>query len=158
MPFDPKLGLLIGTNKGLDIFKDGKISPFVKDEKYPSPSIAVLTIYQGAVFAALEGEGVFRCVEGKFIPIEDSVTPARSVCSFYVDEEKHLWIGTRGEGLRVFDGKNFAILTMKDGLYDDEIFELVPDDRQRLWMASSKGVFVVEKIDLNRLADGRLKK
>ena len=159
--YGPDDSLWIGTARGLDLFKDGKITPFVRDENFPLPSILAMTVYRGTVVVAIQDEGVFRCIDGDFLPLDNSSTPnlgTLRACAFYPDEEGNLWMGTRGDGMLFFDGKSVVNMNAKSGLYDDEIFEIIPDSRQRLWMACSKGIFVAEKADLVRLAKGQLKK
>jgi len=157
--YGPDDGLWIGTDKGLDILKDGKVTHFVEDEDFPFSSITCLTYYRGTVVVAIEGEGVFRCIDHEFVPIDDSSTIiSANVLSLFADEAGNLWMGTRAEGLLFFDGKKTVNLTVKQGLWDDDVFEIVQDSRQRLWMACSKGIFFAEKEDLIRLAKGQLKK
>jgi signal transduction histidine kinase len=45
---------------------------------------------------------------------------------------------------------------VKDGLYDDDIFGVVADDRDDLWMACSKGIFSVNRTQLRDMAAGRI--
>jgi signal transduction histidine kinase len=47
---------------------------------------------------------------------------------------------------------------MRDGLFDAEIYGIVGDQQDRLWMACSKGIFSVPRADLRRFAAGELKK
>jgi signal transduction histidine kinase len=55
------------------------------------------------------------------------------------------------------DGKLTTYL-IRDGLFDGEIYGIVADDQDRLWMACSKGIFSVPRGDLLRFAAGDLKK
>jgi signal transduction histidine kinase len=47
---------------------------------------------------------------------------------------------------------------MRDGLFDNEIYGMVADDLDRLWLACSKGIFSVFRKDLRRFAAGEVKK
>ena len=66
-------------------------------------------------------------------------------------------MGTRGAGLLLVDGDRKFRFTSKDGLYDDDIYGITADDRGRLWMACSKGIFFVARDDLRKFASGELK-
>jgi ligand-binding sensor domain-containing protein/signal transduction histidine kinase len=46
--------------------------------------------------------------------------------------------------------------TRRQGLFSDEIFEILEDDYGWLWMSCSKGVFRVRKSDLDALDEGKL--
>jgi signal transduction histidine kinase len=60
-----------------------------------------------------------------------------------------LWIGTGGSGLcRYKDGKLITYTTLQ-GLFSDDIFEIVEDDNGWLWMTCSKGIFRVSKKNLD---------
>ena len=62
--------------------------------------------------------------------------------------------GHAGAGLLVLDGQRVDRFTSKDGLFDDDIFGIAADDRGRLWMGCSKGIFSVLRSDLrDRPAD-----
>jgi signal transduction histidine kinase/AraC-like DNA-binding protein len=56
--------------------------------------------------------------------------------------EKYLWIGTTGNGLIRFDktsGESHAF-TSDDGLPNNTIYAIVPDDQHHLWLSSNKGI------------------
>ncbi|MGC4002222.1 MAG: two-component regulator propeller domain-containing protein [Pirellulales bacterium] len=63
------------------------------------------------------------------------------VDALYADVDGMVWIGTRGEGLRLFDGQNVVAFSIQDGLFDDDIYGIAADDQDRLWMACGKGIF-----------------
>jgi ligand-binding sensor domain-containing protein/signal transduction histidine kinase len=157
--YGPDESLWIGTARGLDILQNGKVTHFVGDENFPFSSISAIVRYRGTIVVAIEGEGVFRCIDREFVALDESSTAyGMNVLSFFADEGGNLWMGTRGEGLLYFDGKRTVNLTVKQGLWDDDVFEIIQDSRQRLWMACSKGIFFAEKEDLIRLAKGQLKR
>ena len=57
-----------------------------------------------------------------------------------------------------WDGQCLARFTVKDGLYDDEVFGIVADDEDRLWMACSRGIFFVSRTELLKFAAGEIAK
>jgi len=79
-------------------------------------------------------------------------------CALYEDADGVLWIGTIGGGLRSFDGSTTRHFSMRDGLFDDDIFAIVPDTMGRLWMACSKGIFTVERQHLLDFAAGKIQR
>ncbi len=96
-------------------------------------------------------DGLFRRQNGKFIP---AIVPAGlthvAVSALYEDPEHTLWIGTEGGGLNRYSCKDgqFDAYTTRQGLWSDEIFEILEDDHGWLWMSSPKGVFRVNKQNL----------
>jgi ligand-binding sensor domain-containing protein/two-component sensor histidine kinase len=154
--FHDRAGALwIGTHSGIRMFADGRITqpkgaPRVsavagvedKDGHFIAATEAGLSIYQDHAFH-------------EFAPAQ---TPLREVDTFYVDQAGLLWMGTMGAGLRLLkDGKVFSYF-MRDGLSDNEIYGIVEDSQDRLWMASSKGLFSVNRTDLLKFADDKIQK
>jgi hypothetical protein len=54
------------------------------------------------------------------------------------------------------DGK-FTNYTTNEGLFDDVVFQILDDGHGNLWMSCNKGVFRVNKQELNDFAAGRIK-
>lgn len=54
----------------------------------------------------------------------------------------HLWIGTRGGGLNCFDKRTrlFKHFTVQDGLVDNVVYGIVPDDEGNLWCSTNRGL------------------
>jgi signal transduction histidine kinase/DNA-binding response OmpR family regulator/ligand-binding sensor domain-containing protein len=57
--------------------------------------------------------------------------------------DKYLWISTKGGGLNRLDKTtgNFFHLTTKDGLPDDVVYGILPDDSGNIWGSTNKGIF-----------------
>ena len=57
--------------------------------------------------------------------------------------EKYLWIATKGGGLNRLDKTtgDFFHLTTKDGLPDDVVYGILPDDAGNIWGSTNKGIF-----------------
>lgn len=147
--------LWVGTSAGLSMFADGKFTRPKNasrlsetaggedsDGHFLVATDAGMQVYQGRAFH-------------DFAPAGAALRP---VDTFYVDQAGLLWMGTLGSGLRLLkDGKSFSFL-MRDGLFDNEIYGITEDAQDRLWMASSKGIFSVGRSDLLRFADNEIPK
>ncbi|MBU6411534.1 MAG: hypothetical protein KGR98_14215, partial [Verrucomicrobia bacterium] len=72
------------------------------------------------------------------------------------DRENTLWIGTNGGGLDRYRNGRFTAYTTRQGLFSDEIFGILEDDRGWLWMICSEGIFRVRKSALEALDHGRI--
>jgi signal transduction histidine kinase/CheY-like chemotaxis protein/ligand-binding sensor domain-containing protein/methylphosphotriester-DNA--protein-cysteine methyltransferase len=76
--------------------------------------------------------------------IPDNAEPSSSLLMMVNDpsNQKYLWIGTTGNGLIRFDkttGECHAFTT-DDGLPNNTIYAIVPDDNNNLWLSSNKGI------------------
>ncbi len=64
------------------------------------------------------------------------------IYSLYPDGEGYLWIGTFGGGLNRFDPRTlrFEHYTDREGLPDNFVKGILPDDRGNLWLSTDKGL------------------
>jgi len=76
--------------------------------------------------------------------------------SFYEDRAGQLWIGTAGAGLYRYRDGEFALITVRNGLYDNLAYQILEDDLGNLWMAGNKGIYRTSLQELNDFADGRV--
>lgn len=67
---------------------------------------------------------------------------SNAIKSLYYSSMGILWIGTNGRGLNAFDIANgqFYGFSVKDGLANDVIYGILPDDMGNLWLSSNKGI------------------
>ncbi|HEX9512418.1 MAG TPA: ATP-binding protein [Puia sp.] len=82
--------------------------------------------------------------------IPDNAEPSSSLLMMINDpsNQKYLWIGTTGNGLIRFDkttGESHAFTT-EDGLPNNTIYAIVPDDNNNLWLSSNKGISLFNPI------------
>lgn len=58
------------------------------------------------------------------------------------DDGNSIWIATYGGGMNIFDKKtkNIRYLTTKDGLCNDAIYTIVPQNDSVLWLGTNKGL------------------
>ena len=64
------------------------------------------------------------------------------VVSMAEDSKGNLWIGTWGDGLNRYNRalNNFTCYTSADGLPNDNVYGLLPDDQGNLWISTSNGL------------------
>ncbi|WP_175416255.1 two-component regulator propeller domain-containing protein [Aggregatimonas sangjinii] len=67
---------------------------------------------------------------------------SNNIKSLYEDVNGILWIGTNGAGLSAFDTKksSFRSYTIDDGLANNVIYGILPDEERNLWLSSNKGI------------------
>jgi len=147
--------LWAGTSAGLAEFRDGRFAASgAADAELLGPVLALAEGRGGSLLAAIEGAGVFRVRDGQFHALDGAGGGLQNAAALYQDEDGLLWIGSRGSGLYLVDGEKTHRFAVKDGLYDDEIFGIVADGDDRLWMACSKGIFFVSRGELRKFAAG----
>lgn len=59
------------------------------------------------------------------------------------DRNKKLWFGSYGEGVSIYDGTRFKVLSEKDGLVHNEITKLIPYGNS-MYVGTSDGVSVID--------------
>jgi ligand-binding sensor domain-containing protein/signal transduction histidine kinase len=144
-----------GTDKGLASLHDGR---FVAAQGAPQDEVTALSEdREGHIVIATE-RGVYQDLPGGFREITFNGSAIQPVNTFYRDPDGLLWMGLNGGGLRLMDGSTISGFLTRDGLYDGEIYGIVRDDQDRLWMACSRGVFSVSRSELRKFAAGTIKK
>lgn len=98
----------------------------------------------GALWAGTRGGGLLRLSEGQV----DRWTRAEGLSSntlraVWASPEGEIWVGTEDAGLCQLSPPYSAdpvCLSTAQGLYDDAIHSLLPDDQGRLWMSTNRGL------------------
>lgn len=63
-----------------------------------------------------------------------------AVTAMAEDASGRLWVGSYGAGLHWFDGKQFQSFTRADGLSDDRVIDILPDQQGNMWVATRDGL------------------
>jgi two-component sensor histidine kinase/streptogramin lyase len=79
------------------------------------------------------------------------------VVTLHEDATGTLWAGTWGGGLCRRANGAFRCFAMSEGLPSNNVYQILEDDRQTLWLSSSRGVARVRKEDIQAFEDGRRK-
>jgi signal transduction histidine kinase/ligand-binding sensor domain-containing protein len=78
-----------------------------------------------------------------------------SIRSLAATPDGSLWIGYASGGLGRFKDGHLVRITTAQGLYNDDISQIVCDDRGWLWFGSDRGIFKARLRELNDVAEGR---
>ena len=154
--------LWAGTNNGPAVFQGGHFIqvPFLAKE-LPFPIVAIGETRDGGMLFAAERGNVYAFAEGGVRKLETppgALPLFQDINAIYADRDGIVWMGANGAGLGMLrDGKLTRFL-VRDGLYDGEIYGMVTDAHDRLWMACGKGFFSVDRKELLKFADKRISK
>ncbi|KFE72086.1 two-component regulator propeller domain-containing protein [Hyalangium minutum] len=151
--------LWAGTDKGLVRWNGERFEPFLPEGGLPGEIIAFLHgSAAGGVWVATFGGGLAYLQAGKAVLQIPENGPLRGkILAMHEDALGTLWIGTM-EGLYRWKEGRLRRLTRTEGLFDNRIFQILPDGRGNLWMSCNKGIFRVPQEDLEAVADARLKR
>jgi ligand-binding sensor domain-containing protein/serine phosphatase RsbU (regulator of sigma subunit) len=137
---------------GTDGFGVSKFSgeAFVSYSKKDSlPGEYITAIFQDSkqnVWIGINGFGVVKLKNGKFTnyalnpkdnknSLSDNLV--RTVCE---DKNGNILFGTQ-EGLSIFDGNSFHNYTVKNGLPNDNIYSLIKDRSDVIWIGTANGLY-----------------
>ena len=155
---DTNGALWIGTGRGLNCFKNDQFTTYTTTNSHlPGNMIrAIREDHAGRLWIGTDG-GLCHWENGDFI--NESTNQGLSdpvINALYEDRESNLWVGTDSGGLNCLDGRRSIAFTTRQGLYSDRILEIVEDNHGWLWMTCYKGIFRVQKKNLDDLAAGRV--
>jgi ligand-binding sensor domain-containing protein/signal transduction histidine kinase len=157
---DSQGDLWIGTNGGgLNLYRDGKFTHFNTANGFPDDFIRpMIEDSKHNLWIGTEGSGVIRMRNGKITGKFSSREGLSSdrILSIYEDSEGVLWIGSLNAGLSRIKNGAITNYRRKDGLYDDTVFQILEDSNRNLWMGSNRGIFRVNKDDLDDFARSHL--
>ncbi|HLJ11233.1 MAG TPA: two-component regulator propeller domain-containing protein [Planctomycetaceae bacterium] len=147
--------LWAGTALGLAEFDGDRFVPPEADREDLRLAVVALVDGGDSLIVSTAGGRLFRCTDHAMRALTDA-PETHDVSAFFQDAEGLLWMGTQGNGLAMIEDGKIHRFTVKDGLYDDDLFGIVADDLDRLWMACSRGIFYMHRADLRAFAAGRL--
>jgi signal transduction histidine kinase/ligand-binding sensor domain-containing protein len=127
----------------------GLVLAATKEKFLERATIRCMTEDADGVFWVGSNDGLFRRREGKFERLSlPGGLEHQPVIALYADKNHALWIGTEKNGLGRWKDGRYTAYTTQQGLWSDEIFEILEDDRGWLWMSCNRGVFRASKASL----------
>jgi len=139
--------LWVGTRDGLNSFRDNEFTTYTTKDGLANNFIgALFEDSKGNLWVGTLG-GLSKISDGKFqtFTTKEGLS-SNTVISVYEDAAGDLWIGTNGGGLNRLRGDKFTSFTVAA----DVIYRILEDKQQNLWCSSNKGIFRVNKSELDR--------
>jgi signal transduction histidine kinase/ligand-binding sensor domain-containing protein/CheY-like chemotaxis protein len=149
--------LWLGTREGLTVFSDGVFKTYTTENGLGSNIVRAIFEDRAHRLWVGTGGGLGLFKDGRFqnYSVRNGLSN-NVVLAIHEDPEGTLWIGTNGGGLNRFKNDRFTAYTIRNGLLDDAIFRILEDDSGNLWMSCDRGVFRVNRQQLNDFADKKL--
>lgn len=151
---DNKKRLWFGTREGLVLLDADRKTMHRYTTIEGLSSDVIRSLYcdkKGVVWIGTDGGGLCKVIEIKgslsfkiYRNDQDKLNTIsnNTVLSIYQDEAGFLWTGTFGGGLNKFDLKTekFIAFTKNDGLSNNVIYGILPDENNNLWLSTNKGI------------------
>lgn len=115
-------------------------------------------IDDGVLLNTSKGFGIYYPNYSRMLTKKDGLLLTQGgITNLYADNDGFVWISysyseipdyarTENTGLNVWDGHNLRKITEEDGLSGNISFSAYQDSQKRIWIATSKGVTMVNKI------------
>ncbi len=97
----------------------------------------VLVDRQQHVWVGSQQEGLFVFRTNRFLPVLTARVLGVEIFALFQGRDERLWVGTKN-GLGCWDGKNWKLFTMKDGLSGNGIRAIAEDANGHLWIGTEK--------------------
>lgn len=136
--------LWIGTRRGLARWQNGQFTTYTLLDGLANDLVGALCESRdgGLWIGTLGGLSYFK--DGQFTNYVSELS-SEVVIALHEDAGGGLWIGTHGGGLNYFKAGRFAQFTVKDGLPDDVIYQILEDAQGQLWLSGNKGIWRVSR-------------
>ena len=155
---DAQGSLWVGTSAGLQEWKAGKCKVFPGKTGLAGETVwALCESAGGDLWIGTEG-GLTRRQGKRFNhwTTREGLSH-NNVDALYLDRDQTLWIGTRGGGLNRFKAGKFTAYTTRQGLFSDEVYEILEDDFGFFWMTCRKGLFRLARKELDDFDRGAVR-
>ena len=159
---DVRGDLWLGYNSGIYRLTDsGELTHFTTENGLPDYRITAFWQDKSSTIWVGTENGLARFDGSKFTPIPElSGDKPILVTAIYEDANSILWIGTRDTGLfrlvAASETVSVTHFTENEGLYSNNIFQILEDDAGFFWMSNHLGIFRVERRSLDDFAANRL--
>ena len=168
----------IGSEFGLFCWDNGKLKRFTEADGFPPAYVLAITEDPaGSLWIGTAVGELRRYQNGKFTIYRPADSPMKLLeaaadvdpfqnrnrgalsggerfWALHADAQGVIWIGSLGGGLLRFREGRFTRYTMRDGLPNEYINQILEDERGRLWLGTPTGIARVQKTELNRFARG----
>lgn len=155
---DREGNLWAGGDSGISRISRSGVKNFTPQEGLTAGVVgAAYEDHKGNIWVGIrnteQGLNIIQHDSVKHIALPEGFVPS---FAFYEDQEQTMWIGSAGNGLYRYKDGTFTSYTPSIGLYDYNVYTVLEDQFGYLWMDCNRGIFKVNKKELNDYADGKI--
>ncbi|MEO6064972.1 MAG: two-component regulator propeller domain-containing protein, partial [Lysobacterales bacterium] len=153
---DRRGDLWIGTTGGgLARYANGEMRVYAQAQGLAGDFVATLLEDRtGALWVGTD-HGISLLRDGSIVPVPGVAAITVDVGVLYEDDRGVLWIGTVGQGLYRWQNGRLTSYAGVPGFPDDTIYWMLEDAQQRFWFSSNRGIYTVDRAQLDEIASGR---
>lgn len=149
---DLKGGVWAGTRKGSLWHFTGRQWDVAANSPQGRAITAIIPDKSGALWVGTGGDGLYNFDERDSQFTKVNGLSSSWIRTLFLDDQEVLWIGTAGGGLSRLDQGQITTFTMREGLQDNTISQILGDDFGNLWLGGDRGIVRVKKSELNEVA------
>ncbi len=154
---DRENALWIGGEQGLRSLKNGIVTNWTTADGLAGDDVkTIIEARSGGLWIGTYN-GLTRFENGRLTSWREADgLPSCTIRALYEDADGTLWIGTYDGGLARFKNGKFTRYDAKNGLLNDGAFQILEDENRSFWISSNRGIYRVNKDELNDFADGKI--
>jgi ligand-binding sensor domain-containing protein/two-component sensor histidine kinase len=99
-------------------------------------------------------DGLVRCEDGKCIVYTTKDGMAEENVTSIHESDGTIWTTSR-RGITRLANEKFTVYNTDIGLFDNTVWQILEDEKSSLWVSSSRGIFRLNKKELNEYAEGQ---
>jgi signal transduction histidine kinase/ligand-binding sensor domain-containing protein len=149
--------LWVGATFGLYKLENNRlVKHYTIADGLPNNDIKVIRETRDGVLWLGTYGGLARLKDGQFTnwTTRDGL-PSDRIRALYEDAEGVLWIGTYDSGLSRFQNGKFVNYGVETGLFNSGVFTILEDLRSNFWISCNRGIYRVNRNELNEFAAGQ---
>jgi hypothetical protein len=151
-----KGGLLVGTVEGLSRFDGERFAVIAGRNELGEGVRAIAEDAAGRIWVGAGDGTLHRFAPGEHLTFgQNEGLPDAVIRCLLATADGSLWIGTDGGGLCRWREGKVTRWTRQEGLWEDVITQLQMDAAGDLWCGSPRGLFRIDRQQLERAAAGR---
>ena len=150
--------LWIGTAKGLNVIRNDQVATFSATNGLAGNGVtAIYEDRKKNLWIGTDG-GLSRWTGDGFtnLTVKDGLS-RNYVNAIHEDSAAdELWVGTKGGGLNRIKAGKITSYTTRQGLFNDDVYEILEDDSGHLWMSCRRGIFRVSRSQFDAFDQGKI--
>ena len=156
---DSKERMWFGTNEGLYRLENGEVKtiPAFYQNVYHLVRYLIET-EDGTIWMATNGNGVLQLKDDHIEAItNENGLSSNNIRALYEDHLGYIWIASEDRGLNRLNPATGEIKVIRkaDGLFDDGLHKMIPDNHGRMWMSTNRGIFWIPIQQLHDFSNGK---